>query len=120
MDFCQVDESMFGKNSEPYFFYIHNQMFEKLACDTTLLSNISFKIGFPYLFRHSRIDNGKVVKMCCDHIFFFTDLRLASEKDQQLLDQNILQTFQALQHRKYCELCEDGKTFAAAIAVIKD
>jgi hypothetical protein len=77
---------MFGKNCEPYFFYIHNLEYEKEASEKTLLSNVSFKIGFPYLFRHSRIDNGKVLKMCCDHIIFFTDIRLPNEKDQKLLN----------------------------------
>ena len=55
-------------------------------------------MGYPYLMRHSIVDEDDIDHLtgaasshsleigCCDHIFMFNDLRLASEThDRQLL-----------------------------------
>eukprot|EP00347_Sterkiella_histriomuscorum_P007095 403350275 len=80
-----------------------NEALYPINFTTTRISDLTFKIGYPYLFRHQG---------SCDHIFIFNIMRLADpSQDQPLLqnseeNQGIIQTFQSKNRRQVCELCD--------------
>lgn len=59
--------------------------------DSSSVRNLKFKIGYPYLMRHSALTQTSTGPhreiACCDHIFMFSDLRMASwPQDASLVD----------------------------------
>lgn len=80
---CTINEKEFGRACKPCFFYIEKQ---KVVNLTHKMSNIPFRINFPYVLRHSiEKQNHKLdvnlTQLCCDHVFMFSDIRLPTAQD---------------------------------------
>ena len=60
------------------------------------ISDITFRIGYPYLFRH--IDH-------CDHMIMLTDIRIKDRYDIYLQESNSIITYQKKIKRRICDAC---------------
>jgi len=112
--------------------WVWNQIgrpFSHFNAETSTLRHVKFKLGYPYLIRHSalqRTTSGSHTETgCCDHIFMFSDLRLASwPHDRALLNPEscvlspkpgIIETFHGYHRREVCEICQTANAFAVAV-----
>ena len=99
-----------------------------------ILRDVNFRIGYPYLLRHSAKDwsdennfsSGESLEIgCCDHVFMFNNLRLAHQiHDKSLLDAAkcsggegiiLVQNNFATQRRRNCEICVGNSAFAIVV-----
>lgn len=109
---CDVDGNLFGKAVSPWLMQIgEHQQYTSQKDSNKTLESIRFSIGFPILFRHSTSQHQGVAPkdLSCDHVFFVTDMRLAdrqSPDDLKVLTSTKVQVYQAISHRKKCQLCD--------------
>ena len=85
-----------------------------VIADCMLLDDIEFKIGIPYVFRHSTCNENESfqvkpsVENCCDHVFVFNGVELAqARRDSKLLQSETgsLDVGTRIAKRMDCEYC---------------
>ena len=101
-EYLNSSESKFEYNKEIYFNYsssyseINSEIYNEYSMGDVRISDITIRIGYPYLFRH--IDH-------CDHMIMLTDIRINDKYDIFLKDSSSLITYQKKIKRRICDSC---------------